>query len=343
MMKSVPVEEAVGMVLCHDVTRIVPKRCKGPAFRKGHVIRPEDVSAMRDLGKAHVYVLDLEDGYVHENDAARRIAGAAAGPGLRLTGAKEGRVDLQATDRGLLEVSVDGLRRINAVGDVVFATLHTGQVVQAGQAVGGTRIVPLVTDEARVLRVEKLCRERFPIVQVRGLRVATVGLVTTGSEVYHGRIQDGFGPVVRSKFEELGSRILRQIFVSDDRQLTARAIGTLIDEGADFIAVTGGMSVDPDDQTPAGIRAAGARVVSYGAPVFPGAMFMLAYIGEVPVVGLPGCVMYYHASIFDLVVPRLLAGVRLVEADISALGHGGFCAGCPDCRYPLCGFGKGGH
>jgi molybdopterin biosynthesis enzyme len=165
--------------------------------------------------------------------------------------------------------------------------------------------------------------------------------VTTGSEVFHGRIPDSFGPVVTAKFEALGSRIIRQVLVSDDAAQTAAAIRGLLDEGAQMVVVTGGMSVDPDDRTPAAIRAAGARVVTYGAPVFPGAMFMLAHIGDVPVLGLPGCVMYCRTSIFDLVVPRLAAGETVTREDLVRLGHGGFCSSCPECRYPLCGFGSG--
>ena len=166
-------------------------------------------------------------------------------------------------------------------------------------------------------------------------------MVTTGSEVFQGRIQDGFGPVVRRKFEPLGSTVFRQIIVNDEIPMCVSAIRELLAQGAEMIVVTGGMSVDPDDQTPASIREAGGNVVVYGAPVLPGAMFMLAMIGDVPVLGLPGCVMYHKASIFDLIVPRLLAGETVSARDIAALGHGGLCLACPECRYPICPFGKG--
>jgi molybdenum cofactor synthesis domain-containing protein len=339
-MKQVPVQEAVGMVLCHDITRIVPGQSKGPAFRKGRIIEPEDIPRLLDLGKQHLYVFDLAEGQVHENEAALRIARAAAGNGLTLTEPVEGKVNLVAAGIGLLKIKVDALYQINSIEEIIFSTLHTNQPVSAGRPVAGTRIIPLVTGEEKLAAVEAICRAHRPIVSIKPFAALRVGIVTTGSEVYHGRIQDKFGPVVQAKFAELGSTVMRQVFVSDEVEMTVRAIHELLADGAEMIAVTGGMSVDPDDQTPASIRAAGGRVVTYGAPVLPGAMFMLATIGNVPVLGLPGCVMYHKASIFDLVVPRILAGETVTRADIVAMGHGGFCAACDPCRFPNCAFGK---
>jgi molybdenum cofactor synthesis domain-containing protein len=336
----VAVQDAPGMVLCHDMTRIVPGEYKGRAFRKGHIVREADIPELLKIGKEKIYVFDLAEGLVHEDDAALHIARAAAGPGIALTAPSEGRVDLIAERTGLLKVNAAGLNEINAMEDVVLATLHGNQTVEKGRAVAGTRIIPLVTPEETLRGVDALCRAHAPLISVKPFRPLKVGIVTTGSEIYHGRIEDKFGPVLHAKFAELGCEVLRQIFVSDDVEMTVAAIHEILSAGAELVAVTGGMSVDPDDQTPAGIRAAGGRVETYGAPTFPGAMFMLAYIGEVPVVGLPGCVMYYRASIFDLVVPRLVAGERLTKADITVLGHGGFCSGCKQCRYPICGFGK---
>lgn len=328
------------MVLCHDVTRIIPGREKGAAFRKGHIITSQDVPPLLDMGKAHVYVYDLAEGYLHEDDAAIRIATAAAGPGLELSPPSEGRVNLKASRKGLLKVDAAALRRINSVDDVVFATLHANTPVGCSQPVGGTRIIPLVTREDNVHRVATICRAHAPVIQVKALRSMQVGIVTTGSEVFSGRIADKFGPVLYSKFAELDCPVAGQVFVGDEAALTAQAIKNFIEEGAELVAVTGGMSVDPDDRTPAAIRDAGADVVAYGAPVFPGAMFMLAYVKGVPVIGLPGCVMYYRTSIFDLIVPRLLAGETLTREDFVDLGHGGFCSGCASCLYPRCGFGK---
>lgn len=341
MIQSIPVHQAVGRVLAHDVTRIIPGKEKGPAFRKGHIIQAEEIPAFLKMGKENIYVLDLEPGSLHENEAAERIARAAAGPGLRLTDPSEGRINLHAEIDGLLKIEVDALTRINSIDTIVFATLHTLQPVRADQAVAGTRVVPLVIGEEPIRHVERICRKAFPLIQVKPYRSRRIGLVTTGSEVYHGRIADGFGPVIRQKCEALGCEVIRQILVSDEQAMTVAAIRELIDEGAELVMVTGGMSVDPDDRTPASIRAAGGRQIFYGAPIFPGAMFMLALIGDVPVVGLPGCVMYYRTSIFDLVLPRLLAEEPVTRETIAAMGHGGFCSGCATCRYPLCGFGKG--
>jgi molybdenum cofactor synthesis domain-containing protein len=338
-MKTVPVQEAVGMVLCHDMTKIVPGEYKGPAFRKGHIIAQEDIQALLEIGKEHVYVLHMEKGRIHEDEAAARIARAAMGPGITLSEVCEGRINFMAAP-GLLDVNVEALDRINAIEEVVLATMHTGQQVTRPRAVAGTRVVPLVIDEEKISRVEAICAEYPYVVGVLPFIHRKVGLVTTGSEVYHGRIKDKFGPVIREKFDRLGSTVMDQRFASDDPAMTRDAILAFIAEGAEMVVVTGGMSVDPDDQTPTAIRSTGAEVVTYGAPTFPGVMFMIAMLDGVPILGLPGCVMYYRASIFDLVVPRLLAGREITRQDIVAMGHGGFCAGCDTCRYPTCPFGK---
>lgn len=339
-MKTIPVQDAVGMVLGHDVTRIAPGESKGPAFRKGHVVQEDDIPVFLDIGKRHLYVLELDKGTVHENDAARRITQGAAGQGVSLTEPKEGRVNLVADYQGLLKVNPTALSRINSIESIAFASLKTDQIVSPGQAVAGARIIPLVCEEEKIRQVEKICQNNAPVIQIKPFLPKKVGVVTTGSEVYSGRIQDKFGPVLREKFGKLGCPVMGQTLVSDDIDMTVSAIKDFLNQGAELIAVTGGMSVDPDDQTPASIRAAGGQVVTYGAPVFPGAMFMLAFIGNVPVVGLPGCVMYFRASIFELVVHRILAGETVTKTDIIELGHGGYCSGCKDCRYPICGFGK---
>ena len=339
-MKLIPVDNAVGMVLGHDVTEIVPGRFKGPAFKRGHVIRPEDVDRLRDLGKENIAALDIGPGWVHEDDAAHRLASAAAGAGITLSAPCEGKVNLVAASDGLLKIDVDRLHNINAIPDIMMATLHTHQLVTTGQVVAGTRIIPLTIKEEKLQAAEAHCRPADPVVAVKTLRPHRAGLITTGSEVYHQRIEDRFGPVVREKIATLGSRILRQIYVPDDIPMTVAAIEALIAEGAQIVLITGGMSVDPDDLTPGSIRATGAEVITYGAPVLPGAMFMLAYLKDLPIIGLPGCVMYHKTSIFDLLLPRILAGERLTRGDIIALGHGGLCLGCDDCRHPACGFGK---
>ena len=340
MFQKVNIEEAVGMVLGHDITRILPREFKGPALKKGHIIQEEDIPLLLSMGKRQVYVLNPGQGFVHEDEAAQRIAAAAAGPDLSLSPPSEGKVNLRANRQGLLKVNTYLLEQVNDLPDVMLATIHSNQVVSPGQDVAGTRIIPLIVQEQCLQRVEELCSQDI-LIDIIPLRSAQVGLITTGSEVYTGLIQDGFGPVVRRKFEDLGSSIMTQVLVSDELDMTVQAIFDLLEQGADLIALTGGMSVDPDDQTPAAIRASGAEIVTYGAPVLPGAMFMLAWLQGVPIVGLPGCVMYHQASIFDLVVPRLLAGEQVTRKDIVSLGHGGMCLSCPTCRYPRCALGKG--
>jgi len=339
-MKSVAVEQAEGMILCHDMTEIIPGSSKGRAFKKGYVIRKEDIPRLLTMGKEHIYVWEINDNTLHENDAAIRIAQGVTGAGIVLTEPHEGKVDLKAQHRGLLKIRTDAIEAINDIEEVVLATVHTNQVVPAGKVVAGCRVVPLVINADKIRQVERICHLNLPIVEVKRLRSMRIGIVTTGSEVYYGRIQDGFGPVIKNKIDEFGCTVVRQIFVADSVSMIVEAIHTLIREGAEMIITTGGMSVDPDDVTPAGIRATGGHIVLYGAPVLPGSMFMLAYIDSVPVLGLPGCVMYHKTTIFDLVFPRILAGEDITRKDIVRLAHGGLCANCKTCRYPECSFGK---
>ena len=340
-MKTVPVQEAVGSVLCHDLTQIVPNGFKGPAFRKGHILREEDISRLLDMGKEHIFVLEMHEGMLHENDAALRMARAVVGKGIEFSGPTEGKIDLVAKEDGLLKVNVDALYEINELAETVLVTLHSNQTVKKARVVGGTRIIPLVIDEGKIRRIEDICRKSAPVIEVKPMRSLAVGIVTTGSEVYSGRIKDKFGPVVAGKLKKLGSWVMGQTLVSDRVELIVMALQKFIGDGAEMICVTGGMSVDPDDVTPAAIRGCGARVVTYGVPALPGSMFMLAYLGNVPVLGLPGCVMFNNTSIFDAILPRLLAGEKITRRDMVAFAHGGLCVHCEECRYPNCGFAKG--
>jgi len=340
-MKVIPVWEAEGSVLCHDITEVIPGKVKGRAFKKGHIVKKEDIPRLLKLGKEHLYVWEVNNTVLHEADAAMRIAKAVAGPGIILTEPVEGKVELKADRAGLLKINIGALEEINEISEVVLASIHSNQVVSAGKTVAGCRVVPLVIDINKICDVEKIGGLTFPVVEIKPLRSLKVGMVTTGSEVYHARIQDKFGPVLCKKVTELGSSMLRQIIVDDKIDMIKGAIQALLQEGAEMIVTTGGMSVDPDDVTPAGIRAAGGRVVLYGAPVLPGSMFMLAYIGNIPVLGLPACVMYHKTTIFDLIVPRILAGEEISRKDITRLAHGGLCTNCDPCQYPHCPFGKG--
>lgn len=342
-MKCIPVQEAIGLVLCHDITEIVPGKRHGPAFLRGHVVREQDVEHLLRLGKEHLYVWDGKDrSQVHEDDAARRMAKAFAGPGVAYGEPKEGRINFKASRKGLFSINLDLLDRVNSIPYVTLATAHTLLAVGKGFTLAGTRVIPLSVPETTVTAVEECCKGAFaPLLQVLPFKKSKVGIVTTGSEVYEGRIKDGFGPVLHKKFKAWGSVIHSQEIVPDKTEVTAQAIMRALKNGADVVCVTGGMSVDPDDKTPAAIRAVGCEVVSYGAPVFPGAMFMLGYKDQVPVLGLPGCVMYRKGTVFDLIMPRILAGQRICSRDITRLAHGGLCLSCAECAYPACAFGKG--
>ncbi|HWQ77662.1 MAG TPA: molybdopterin-binding protein [Anaerovoracaceae bacterium] len=339
-MKEVLVNDAVGMVLAHDLTQIIPGEFKGSKFKKGHVIAPEDIDVLLSMGKRHLYVVDKEDTDIHEDDAAMRIATAAAGKGVRLVAPGEGKVELMAEYDGLLKINTAMLNQLIDQDEIMFASIHENQMVKKGQKLAGTRVIPLFVNESIVTFAEKVLQKNGRLIEVLPLKNLKIGLVTTGSEVYTGKIKDAFGPVLKKKFGDLGSEVVNQLFADDDEDMIADCIKQLIKEGVDMIGVTGGMSVDPDDKTPTGIRKAGGHIITYGAPVLPGAMFMLAYIGHVPVVGLPGCVMYSRVSIFDLIVPRILAGEIPTRGEIKKLAHGGLCRSCEVCTYPNCGFGK---
>jgi molybdenum cofactor synthesis domain-containing protein len=327
-------------VLCHDITKIVPDEYKGPAFSKGHVICTEDIPELLKLGKEHIYVWEMNPDMVHENDAAIRIAQALQGKGLILSEPKEGKVNLIAATRGMCIINETLLMEINMIEEVVVATRNNRKPANAGDIIAGIRVVPLVIDEQKLVMVEKLSAGR-EVIQVNSFITYRVGIVTTGSEVYYGRIKDKFGPLVKKKMEAYGCNVIRQILVTDDTEEISSAIHALIDEGAEIVLITGGMSVDPDDVTPRAVKEAGADIVTYGAPVLPGAMLMVAYLGDVPVLGLPGCVMYSKATIFDLILPTILTGERITRSMVAKLGLGGLCLNCEVCHYPACSFGTG--
>ncbi|MFC4075286.1 molybdopterin-binding protein [Salinithrix halophila] len=322
-LKEVHISQAAGLVLAHDLTQVVPGQYKGPLFRKGHVVREEDTEALLSIGKEHIYVIELAAGELHENDASLRIADAVRGPNLTGTQPREGKVNLKAKIDGLLQVNPDAVHRINGVEQAVLSTLNDKEPVRAGEIVAACRVIPLIYPEERLKEVEVIAREAQPVLQVKPYRAHNIGVVTTGNEIYHGRIQDRFGPVVKEKVEGYGSRILGQTLASDDKQRIMDQIGSFIDSGADMVLVTGGMSVDPDDRTPGAITEMGAEVVSYGTPMLPGSMLLVAYYRGVPVLGLPGCVIHDAFTSFDVLLPRLLAGEKITREEIVALGYGG--------------------
>ncbi|MGE5301960.1 MAG: molybdopterin-binding protein [Alphaproteobacteria bacterium] len=322
MLKVIPVEEAVGLPLAHDITEIVPGKHKGPAFHRGHIVTADDIPKLLDIGKRHLYVMELDEDQVHEEDAARRLAKAAAGAHVLLTDPSEGRVNLVAGISGLLKIDAELLYRFNSLGDLMLATLPSNRYVRKGEVVAGTRTIPVVVKDALIRQAEVLC-DAHPIVKILVTPARRVHLIVTGSEVYSGRIQDGFEPVVRKKLAEMGSELAHKRLATDDPEQISGLIRDARDAGAELILVSGGMSVDPDDKTPEGIRRSGARVECHGFPVLPGSMFLMAYLDKVPILGLSGCVLHDAFSAFDILLPRLLAGETITRAEIVAMGHGG--------------------
>ncbi len=332
---------AVGHLLCHDITKIEKGSFKGAIYKKGHQICAEDIETLLNLGKNHIYVLELDAGDIHEDEAGKRIAAALAGDGIDITGPAEGRLNLIARHPGLLIVDAPRLFKLNCLPDVVVATLHNNSPVEAGEKVAGAKVIPLVVNEKTVTAVEEMCAAATSIISVLPYSNFKIGALITGREVFEGRIKDGFAPVLTEKTFRfnLERPIIR--YSPDNADYISSSIKELIDAGCNMVVVTGGMSVDPDDVTPSGIKKAGAQIVKYGAPALPGAMFLLAYINEIPVIGLPACGMYFKNTVFDIILPRLLAKKKVTAEEIAALGHGGLCRQCEVCTFPNCSFGKG--
>jgi len=342
VLKKIPLEKAVGTELAHDITEISPGEFKGPAFKKGHTVCDEDLCHLQKLGKNHLYLIDLEPDEIHENEAAALLAEALAGDGV-IVGEKpsEGRINIYAAHDGLLTVDTATLATFNMVDEVMCATLHNNTRVQKGALVGGTRALPLVLKRAPVERAGRIAAQNGGILSVAPIRPLSAGLIITGNEVYHGIIKDRFAPVLSGKIESLGARVHRTAFAPDDADQISAKILSHIENGCDLILLSGGMSVDPDDVTRKGIEKAGADAMHYGAAVLPGAMFMAAYFGDIPLLGIPACALHHRATVLDLVLPRIMAGLRIGKKELALLGHGGLCRNCPECTFPGCTFGKG--
>lgn len=339
-MKKIKTEEAIGHVLCHDITQIIKGVSKGPVFRKGHIIREEDIPVLLSVGKEHVYIWECDDSTLHENDAAAILRDISLGVNMHATEAKEGKIELVADCDGLLTIRRQGVQAVNSLGEMMIASRHGGFAVKQDDVLAGMRVIPLVISKAK-MEAAKEAAGTEPLFNVLPFTAQTAGVVTTGSEVFKGRIADTFTPVIEDKLAEYGIAVTQHVTLADDPAAITAAIQDMLAQGVDMVFCTGGMSVDPDDQTPLAIKNTGARIVSYGAPVLPGAMFLLAYTDDGhPVAGLPGCVMYSKRTIFDLVLPSLAAGLEINADELTRLGEGGLCLNCPVCTFPNCGFGK---
>jgi hypothetical protein len=337
-MKKVRTEDAVGMTLCHDLTEM-RDGFKGAAFRRGHVITPEDIPHMLDIGKRTVFVWEENAGEIHEEDAALRMAAMAPVPGAHYTDPAEGKVLLLADAPGLFRADTDLLRKINSIGDLTISTLPDHYPVRPGMRLASMRIVPLVTQETQIQEAEALCAGK-KLLDLLPYRPLTAGIIITGSEIYHGRIQDKFEAVARKKLSAYPGRILGVTVCDDDPDMLTGAARAFLDQGANFLVFSGGMSVDPDDVTPSAIRRLGCDVISHGVPSQPGNMTLVAYLDDIPVLGVPGAAISLPTTIFDVLLPQLYAGVRFTRDDLIALGDGGLCQLCSACHFPNCTFGR---
>lgn len=349
----VPVNKSVGMVLSHDITEIRPGEFKGRAFKKGHIVREEDVEHLRRLGKDNLIILEIQDDEMHENDAAFAMAEALAGSGVHPDGEpNEGKINLVAEKDGLLKVNREALLNFNMLGDIMCASIHDNTTVRKGELLAGTRAIPLVVKKAIVEEGVNIAEKAGGVLSIKEMRKPKTGVVITGSEVYYGRIKDAFEPIIRKKIENIGGEITGVYFAPDDAAVIEERIKELIAAGADLIITTGGMSVDPDDVTRFAIRNLGVEEIHYGSPVLPGSMFLVTYLQSreqgtentdnigIPILGIPACGMYAAITVFDLILPRILADEKIGRKELAQLGHGGLCLKCETCRYPVCPFGK---
>ena len=340
-MKKVKTEEAVGLSLCHDVTGI-GKDFKGPVFKRGHIIKKEDVEKLLDLGKKHVFIWEENAGEIHEEDAALRLADIAGTGGASFTGPSEGKMVLTADGAGMLRVNLPLLNKINSIGDITVCTLPDHYPCQKGSKLASMRIVPLVTDEEQIISAEKMAADsERPLIELVSYSMKKIGIIITGSEVYSGRIEDLFEPVIRKKAAQYPTEILGCTFCDDKLSMLEDAIADYVNRGADIIVMTGGMSVDPDDLTPTAIRNAGADIIKYGMPSQPGNMLLVSYLGDTAVIGVPGAAVKLPVTTFDVILPQLMTGIKFTKEELTNLADGGFCQSCGDaCHWPNCTFGR---
>jgi len=337
----IPLDEAVGTVLAHDITEIRPGQFKGAIFKKGYIVKKEDLDHLRRLGKEHLFTLHIEPGEFHEDEAAVRLAEALCGPGVVYEDQpSEGKIAFRSAYRGLLKVNREALKAFNLVSDVSCSTRHGDTLVEQGEIIAATRAIPLIIDERPLNEAVKIAKNAGGIVSVKKIGRPQTGLIITGNEVFYGRIEDKFAPLIRNKLRSYGCRLDETIYTPDRKHKIIEGIRRFLQKELDLILVSGGMSVDPDDVSRQAIAEAGAKDVVYGTPVLPGAMFLYGRIKDVPVLGLPACVLYYKTTVFDLILPRVLAGETITREDLAAMAHGGLCLQCEACRYPVCPFGK---
>ena len=341
-MKKIRTIDAVNQVLCHDITQIIVGKKKGPVFKKGHIIKEEDIPVLLSVGKDYIYIYENDENMLHENDAAYILKDLCGNENMTFSEPSEGKIEIFSNIDGLFLVDNEKLNIVNSFGEMMIATRGSGVVVKKGDKLAGTRIIPLVIEKEKMEKVQSLITS--PILKVVPLKKKKYGLITTGNEVFYGRIKDSFTPILVNKLNAYGCEMVEHVILNDDHEKITSTIKSMLSLGVDMVLCTGGMSVDPDDKTPLAIKNSGVDIISYGAPILPGAMFLLSYTKDNrPVLGLPGCIMYAKKTIFDIVLPRILADQKITKEYLSSLGNGGLCLNCDICTFPNCGFGKGGR
>ena len=342
-MKKIKTVDAIGQVLCHDITQIIPGVKKGPVFKKGHVITKEDIPVLLSVGKDQIYILENDENMMHENDAAKVLQEMCGSLNMTFLEPSEGKIELFADIDGLFLVDEERLNIVNSFGEMMIASRPSGFIVKKGDKLAGTRIIPLLIEKEKMEKVKALVGKE-PILKVVPLHQKKYGLITTGNEVFHGRIKDAFTPILQAKLKEFGCEMVEHVILDDNHEKITAAIKEMLSKGVDMVLCTGGMSVDPDDRTPLAIKNSGVNIITYGAPVLPGAMFLVSYTSDNrPVLGLPGCIMYAKRTIFDLMLPYILSDTKIDKELMSSLGNGGLCLNCEVCHFPNCSFGKRGH
>lgn len=337
-MKKVKVQDAIGMTLCHDITAMVDG-FKGAAFKRGHVITQEDIPKLLDIGKQHVFIWEENAGEIHEEDAARRLSQMTTVNGAHYGSISEGKVQLFADQDGMFRVDKALLAAVNRIGDITITTLPDHYPVKAGDRLASMRIVPLVTEERQIAEAEALCADK-QLYDLRPFKPLKVGIIITGSEIYHGRIKDKFERVARAKLAHYPAEILGVHVCDDELDMIVGAGRALLAEGTELLIFSGGMSVDPDDLTPSAIREMGAEIISYGVPSQPGNMTLVAYLDQAALLGVPGAAISRPTTMFDVLLPQIFCGDPLTKDDLIRLGEGGLCQMCDNCHFPNCTFGR---
>ena len=342
-LKAVPVEQAVGQTLLHDVTEIIPHRSKCAAFKAGQQVTAGDICRLQRSGNGRVYLKEHNapgEAWLHENEAALGFARLMAGDGVEFTEPpREGKITFSAGRAGLFVLQRKILERFNLIPEVVCACRQNYQVVAKGEPLAACRSVPLYLSREYFNNARGILAQG-PLFQVLPLRQARVGLLVTGNEVFHGLVDDKFIPLIKAKVEKLGGSLVSADIVADDQQVIAKSVGELLSSGADLLITTAGLSVDPDDVTRQGLLDAGLEDFLYGAPILPGAMTLIGRIGAIQVLGVPACGLYHQTTSLDLLLPRLMAGLTISRLDLAQMAEGGFCLSCDTCVFPKCPFGK---